>query len=144
MARHEALREPIAEESIAGLLTLAQRRLTRDLAARLAEEGTGVDQWRVMRALADGEGATMGKLAEHLLIAQPTLTRLMDGLVDAGLVYRRQSTPDRRRVVVYLSRRGRQKLETLDALVAAHERSLMHGDRREELSVLLNELTQAH
>ena len=37
------------------LLTLAQRRAARGLAAALAQDGFAVDQWRVLRALGDGE-----------------------------------------------------------------------------------------
>jgi DNA-binding MarR family transcriptional regulator len=106
------------------LLTLGQRRAVQGLAAALAEDGSTVDQWRVLRALADGEGHSMGELAESLVIAQPTLTRVTDSLADDGLVYRRQSRTDRRRVAVHLSRQGRARLARLDAVVAAHEQAL--------------------
>ncbi len=105
------------------VLTVAQRRLARGLARTLAEESCTVDEWRVMRRLRDGEGHLMGELAEVLLIPHPTLTRLVDGLVEGGLVYRRQSTGDRRKVAVHLSRRGHDRLQRLDALAEAHERA---------------------
>lgn len=106
------------------LLTVAQRLAARGLAAALAEDGCAVEQWRVLRALGDGEGHLMGELAATLLIAQPTLTRLVDGLADHALVYRQQSVVDRRRVAVHLSRQGRARLARLDAIVAAHQRAL--------------------
>ncbi len=106
------------------LLTVAQRLAARGLAVALAEDGSTVEQWRVLRALADGEGHLMGELAGALLIAQPTLTRLVDGLVDHALAYRQQSVVDRRRVAVHLSRQGRVRLVRLDAIVAAHQRAL--------------------
>jgi DNA-binding MarR family transcriptional regulator len=106
------------------LLTVAQRLAARGLAAALAQDGTAVEQWRVLRALGDGEGHLMGELAGTLLIAQPTLTRLVDGLVDHALVYRQRSVLDRRRVAVHLSRQGRVRLARLDAIVAAHQRAL--------------------
>lgn len=106
------------------LLTLAQRRAARGLAAALAQDGSAVEQWRVLRALADGEGHLMGELAATLLVAHPTLTRVVDGLADLALVYRQQSSTDRRRVSVHLSRQGRVRLERLDAIVEAHQRAL--------------------
>jgi len=106
------------------LLTVAQRLAARGLAAALAEDGSTVEQWRVLRALGDGEGHLMGELAGALLIAQPTLTRLVDGLVDHALVYRQQSVVDRRRVAVHLSRQGQARLARLDAIVAAHQQAL--------------------
>ena len=110
--------------SLVELLTVAQRRVARGLAQALAEEGCTLDQWRVMRALADGQGHLMGELAEALQIPQPTLTRLMDGLVDSSQVYRRQAGGDRRKVAVHLSRKGQARLVRLDALVQAHEAAL--------------------
>ncbi|GGQ91237.1 MarR family winged helix-turn-helix transcriptional regulator [Kitasatospora griseola] len=106
------------------LVALAHRRLTSGLAAALAEEDCTVDQWRVLRALADGEGRSMGELAQALLIPQASLSRLVDALADAGLVYRRQDDRDRRRITAHLSRQGRSRLSRLDALAAAHDRAV--------------------
>ncbi|MEV7770636.1 MarR family transcriptional regulator [Kitasatospora sp. NPDC086791] len=103
------------------LVTLAHRRLTGGLAAALAEEDCTVDQWRVLRALADDRGHPMGELAQALLIPQASLSRLVDSLADSGLVYRRQDDQDRRRITAHLSRQGRARLTRLDALAAAHD-----------------------
>ncbi|WP_237535655.1 MarR family transcriptional regulator [Streptomyces sp. SID3343] len=105
------------------LVTLAQRRLTRTLTVALSEEDCTFDQWLVMRTLADGgsSGKLMGELAHELLIPHASLTRIVDALADAGRLYRRQSSEDRRRIAVHLSRRGHERLERLNALAAAHE-----------------------
>ena len=113
-----------ATPSLVDLLTVLQRQAIRGLSAALAEDGASVDQWRVLRALADGENHTMGGLADALQIAPASLTRVMDGLADASLVYRRQPTADRRRVTVHLARQGRSRLDRLEALAAAHENAL--------------------
>ncbi|MFJ9692004.1 MarR family winged helix-turn-helix transcriptional regulator [Kitasatospora sp. NPDC101183] len=103
------------------LVALAHRRLTSGLAAALAEEDCTVDQWRVLRALADGEGHPMGELSQALLIPQASLSRLVDALADSGHVYRRQGDQDRRRITAHLSRQGRARLARLDALAAAQD-----------------------
>ncbi|MGW1176241.1 MarR family winged helix-turn-helix transcriptional regulator [Kitasatospora sp. NPDC002543] len=112
-----ALPEPLLVE----LVTLAHRRLSGGLAAALAEEDCTVDQWRLLRVLADGRGHAMGELAQALLIPQASLSRLVDSLADSGLVYRRQDDQDRRRITAHLSRQGRTRLTRLDALAAAHD-----------------------
>lgn len=112
------------EPSLVEALTVAQRQVARALGTVLAEEGFSVDQWRVLRTLGDGLGHLMGELAERLQMPHPSLTRMMDGLVDSSLVYRRQAPDDRRRVSVHLSRQGRAKLDRLSALVAAQEDAL--------------------
>jgi DNA-binding MarR family transcriptional regulator len=106
------------------LLTVLQRTAARTLAEALAEDGCTVDQWRVLRSLADGRGHAMGELAADLVMPQASLTRLVDGLADLGLVYRRQGEDDRRRIELRLSRQGRARLTRLDAVVVAHEERL--------------------
>jgi DNA-binding MarR family transcriptional regulator len=113
-----------AESSLVAQLTLAQRWATRGLARALAEDDCTVDQWLVLRALADGQGHPMGELAGTLRIAQPTLTRVVDALSDRALVYRRQDPGDGRRVDVHLSRQGGVRLVRLEAVVRAHEATL--------------------
>lgn len=112
--------------SLVELLTVLQRTAARTLAEALAEDGCTVDQWRVLRGLADGVGHPMGELAADLVVPQASLTRLVDGLASLGLVYRRQGQDDRRRVELHLSRQGRARLARLDAVVSAHEERLRH------------------
>ncbi|MFJ6379520.1 MarR family winged helix-turn-helix transcriptional regulator [Kitasatospora sp. NPDC092039] len=116
-----ATRPAVPEPLLVELVTLAQRRLSGGLAAALAEEGCTVDQWRLLRALADGRGHPMGELAQALLIPQASLSRLVDSLADSGWAYRRQDDQDRRRITAHLSRQGRARLTRLDALAAAHD-----------------------
>lgn len=52
--------------------------------------------------------ATMNELATEMRLHGTTLTRMVDSLVEKGLVARRQDTGDRRVVRVSLSRRGRE------------------------------------
>jgi DNA-binding MarR family transcriptional regulator len=125
------------------LLTRTQRALARDLGAALEEEGATVEQWRVLRALADADDVSMGELAAIVEIPHPTLTRLVDALVDSAYLYRSHSARDRRRVSVHVSDLGRDKLKRLDALAEAHERTLIatHGRQTvQDLSALLSRL----
>lgn len=131
-----------ATPSLVETLVLAQRRAVRGLAARLADDGCTLDQWRVLRALDDDEGHVMGELADALQIAQPTLTRVVDGLVDSAWVYRRPSLGDRRRVAVHLSRQGRVRLGRLDAIVRAHEDALRASPDWADVQSLISGLSR--
>jgi DNA-binding MarR family transcriptional regulator len=131
-----------ATPSLVETLVLAQRRAVRGLAARLADDGCTLDQWRVLRALDDDEGHLMGELADSLQIAQPTLTRVVDGLVDSAWVYRRPSLEDRRRVAVHLSRQGRVRLGRLDAIVRAHEDALRASPDWADVQSLISGLSR--
>ncbi|UVS78570.1 MarR family winged helix-turn-helix transcriptional regulator [Actinokineospora sp. UTMC 2448] len=140
MAGHRASR--LVGGDLVDLLTRAQRALVRDLGTVLEEEGFTVDQWRVLRALAAQE-RSMGELAAAVEIPHPTLTRMVDALVDSALLYRSQSEEDRRRVSVHVSALGRAKLDRLESLTAAHERTLaarVGTDTVTQLTHLLRDL----
>ncbi len=57
------------------------------------------------------EGASISDVAEHLEIALPSVSRLIDGLVVRGLVRRQPHATDRRRVALALTATGRGALD---------------------------------
>ncbi|MFI0411129.1 MarR family winged helix-turn-helix transcriptional regulator [Actinomadura sp. 3N508] len=132
-----------ANTELVDLLTRTQRALARDLGAFLDEENTSVEQWRVLRALADADDISMGELAVIVEIPHPTLTRIVDSLADAAYLYRSQSPRDRRRVSVHVSDRGRTKLARLESLARTHEQTLTTKYGQEtirDLTILLTRL----
>ena len=117
----------LVEARLVDALTTAQRVLWRDLSERFADEGVTVEQWRVLRALALADGASMTELADVVQVPAPTLTRLVDALVDQAWAYRRPSGSDRRRIEAHLSDSGRDVLGRLEAIADAHERAVREG-----------------
>ncbi|MDF5754261.1 MarR family transcriptional regulator [Spongiactinospora sp. TRM90649] len=106
---------------LARLLTLAERRVVARITSALASAGGSVEEWRVTSLLADGEGHPMSEIAEHVLLAPPTLTKIVDRMVSDNLVYRRVDETDRRRVLVFLSERGVQAHRRLSEAVAGEQ-----------------------
>lgn len=102
---------------LAHLLTQANRQVSRQLSA----SGVPVDQWRLLVALDENSGATMGELAEGLALNHPTLTKIVDRMVDEALMYRLPDPHDRRKVRMFLSDKGRVLLGQHNARVHAHE-----------------------
>jgi DNA-binding MarR family transcriptional regulator len=133
-------------DDLVELLTVTQRRLARGLAAVLAEDDATLDGYRLLRALGGSGGRSMGELATGLHLPAPTLTRLVDGAVDAALAYRLPDPDDGRKVVVQLSERGRARLTRLEALVRAHDSALatqLGSDRVSSLARALADLAAA-
>lgn len=99
------------------LLVQVERQVSRRMEAVLTDDGLTVDQWRVLDLLADGAGRTMSAIAAAVAVPGPTLTKVVDRLVDAAAVYRLADVRDRRRVLVFLSDDGRATHERLGPLV---------------------------
>lgn len=113
--------------SLVRVLGSLERQLTHHLEPALAIEGLGIDQWRVLDLLADGHGMPMSRIAYQLLVPKPTLTKIVDRLVDASLVYRRVDDRDRRRVLVLLADRGQLVHRRMSPQARRIEREFLAG-----------------
>ena len=133
---------PITEH-LAYLLAQANREINRQLEARLAKEGVPVEQWRILKVLSDGNGRSMGELAEAVLLNHPTLTKIIDRMVSDGLLYRLQDPHDRRKVLMFCSDRGRALCQRLNSLAMSQEAHIVenYGNKStRELKRLLESL----
>ncbi len=95
----------------------------------LAPHGLGRTQYNVLRILrgAGAAGLCRNEIRDRLLSRMPDVTRLLDRMEEAGLLARERSATDRRQVETRLTRRGRDLVDRLDAIVEAeHQRLLGH------------------
>jgi DNA-binding MarR family transcriptional regulator len=111
----------LAQARFTDLLSHAEQRLARRIERVLKPASLTLEQWRVLSLLTDGDGHAMSEIAAHALVPPPTLTKLVDKLVDRALVYRRVDDADRRRILVFLSTRGRTLHRQLDVAVRLEE-----------------------
>jgi DNA-binding MarR family transcriptional regulator len=125
------------------LLGQMERRVSRQLEATLAHEKLTVDQWRVLDLLAEGPGRTMSQIANATGVPGPTLTKIVDKLIDAAAVYRLVDPRDRRRVLAFISDDGRLLHDRLSPDVAVAEAAalIVLGDDASRLVELLARLS---
>jgi len=107
------------------------RLYARCLQPRIAREGVSIGMWFVLRMLWDEDGMTQRELGDRVGINGPTVVAALNSMERAGLVKRVQNTADRRKINVFLTKRGRdlkRKLwpmaaEVLDLSMAGLSRS---------------------
>jgi DNA-binding MarR family transcriptional regulator len=102
-------------------------------------------QYNVLRILrgAGHDGLCREDIRERLVAQVPDVTRLLDRLVQAGLVERARDKKDRRLVNTRITHAGLDLLKKLDAPVnAAHEKQLGHLTKT-ELRTLIELLAKA-
>jgi len=99
--------------SVVELLDRADRAVEAALTPITAREGLSREGWRVLLLLSGGGGRSMGEIAEHAAVPNPTATRVVDRLVAHSLAFRRNDPNDRRRVLVHLAPNGREVVERI-------------------------------
>jgi len=83
---------------------------------RAKQRGTTRAQWVVLFRLRAQEGLSQVDLADVLELQPISLVRLLDRLVEQGLVERRPDPNDRRANRLYLSAAGRKFVDELDSV----------------------------
>jgi DNA-binding MarR family transcriptional regulator len=100
-------------------------------------EGLSPEQWFIVQRLAQRSPRRQAELSEPVLGDAPNITRLIDALVDRGLVARLPDPDDRRSWLVSLTQSGRQLVTRTRRPVVAARLELFDGLAEEELSALL-------
>ena len=77
--------------------------------------GLSLPQFRVLTFLDRHAGASLSDVAEHIGVTLPSMSKMVDGLVEQKLVTRKFDAADRRRATLALTRRGRTVLSTARA-----------------------------
>ena len=94
----------------------SSRLLRNYIDQRAKRRGTTRAQWIVLFRLRQQEGLSQVDLAEVLELQPISLVRLLDRLVDHGLLERRSDPKDRRANRLFLTASGRQLVDDLDSL----------------------------
>ncbi|WP_240930391.1 MarR family winged helix-turn-helix transcriptional regulator [Isoptericola sp. BMS4] len=130
-AAHDGGRDPLGWP-LAALL----REWSARVAATCAELPHGPRGYEVLAAVTRDTPPTQAALASRLGIDRTVMTYLLDELVGAGLVERRQDPADRRARRIVPTGLGREVLAGLDARVARAEDELLSGlDERERATL---------
>lgn len=131
-------------ESVSEVFFRIGRWWTESLSQGLLDsEVSTIEGWRVLGALRGGEGFTMSEMSTAMAIPPPTLTRIVDKLVDGGFVLRRVDATDRRRVLIYLSARGKSKVRRLARQEAAMKATLAEEFGEDSAVHLIRTLARA-
>ncbi len=95
-----------------------------------------VIQFRTLVYLKLSPGADLSSLAEYLGLTLPTVSQMIDGLVEKGVVTRQDSTTDRRRVALALTAQGVSLLERSLSGTRAHLVEILSRLKPEEVAAI--------
>jgi MarR family transcriptional regulator for hemolysin len=109
---------------------------------RAKSRGTTRAQWIVLFRLRQQEGLSQVDLADVLELQPISLVRLLDRLVEQGLLERRHDPRDRRANRLFLTAAGRQLVDDLDDLRDAVSTDVLQDITIEALETTLGALRQ--
>lgn len=102
-----ATKTTAADLDLASVLRLSVMRLGRRLRAQRSDETLSLTQLAALATLVHHGGMTPTALAEHEHVQPPSMTRVIAGLEERGLVERLDHSSDRRQFVIEITAAGR-------------------------------------
>jgi DNA-binding MarR family transcriptional regulator len=123
-------------------LVESSRLLRNYIDHRAKERGTTRAQWIVLFRLRENEGLSQVDLADVLELQPISLVRLLDRLVEHGLLERRHDPKDRRANRLFLTAKGRKLVDDLDSLRDAIAVDVLHDLPDDALQITLDTLRE--
>lgn len=123
-------------------LVESSRLLRNYIDHRAKSRGTTRAQWIVLFRLRQQEGLSQVDLADVLELQPISLVRLLDRLVEHGLLERRHDPKDRRANRLFLTASGRQLVDDLDSLRDAIATDVLHDLPDEAIKTSLSTLRE--
>lgn len=112
--------QPQSANSLSGYQIELTSKLMRQRfkrALRNAAVGVTIDQWVLLNQLAKQDGISQLELATAVHKDPPTVTRIIDILVEGNYIRRGADTNDRRKFLIHLSPKGKSTVAKIIPLV---------------------------
>jgi len=138
--------DAVPDDRFAHLVKDATRALVRALQRRLARFGVPFGHWAFLRILWESDGLTQRELSREAGVMEPTTFGALKAMESRGYISRRRLAGNRRKIHIFLTRKGRALQNKLVPLAEEVNRIAVHGvparevaaTRRTLLAVLEN------
>jgi DNA-binding MarR family transcriptional regulator len=107
--------------------------------------GVTVAEWVVLRALFDSEGVNPSHLAQTIGLTRGAVSKLIDRLVEKGLLTCTSEKSDRRFQIIRLTPKGRKRVPQLAALADQNDREFfghLAPNQRDLITNMLKNIVQ--
>lgn len=135
------------DEHLGYLLGQANHALYKGFDTHVRAAGLSSIEWRVLATLHDGEPLTISQLAHEVLAKQPTVTKLVQRMVEHGWVVLQADAADQRRTLVAATPTGKRLARPLVEQAKQHEMRVLRSlgvAEKAALRKLLEKLARRH
>jgi DNA-binding MarR family transcriptional regulator len=120
-------RDAVPDDRFAHLVKDATRALIRALQRRLARFGVPFGHWAFLRILWESDGLTQRELSREAGVMEPTTFGALKAMESRGYIARRRLAGNRRKIHIFLTRKGRALQDKLVPLAEEVNRIAVHG-----------------
>lgn len=99
-----------------------------------------VPQFRALAYIKNNDGASLSHLAGYIGLTLPSMSKLIDGLVNRGLVSRDAHREDRRKVCLHLTALGKSELESAYAHTQTFMAEKLSRLAKDELTAIVSSM----
>ena len=126
------------KESFGYLVTLASRKLLRNIETGLKPFNLTANQWAPLLALANERCNTVAGCARETGIDNGAMTRMLDRLEVKGFVSRKRSNNDRRVVNIALTSQGKKIAKDIPPVISEVLNQQLRGFSEQEFNLIKN------
>ncbi|MPM86496.1 hypothetical protein SDC9_133585 [bioreactor metagenome] len=126
----------LKHRNLPSLLLQARESIMGHTRPHLRQHGLSDQQWRVLRALGDGQRLETGQVAKDAFLLGPSLTGVLTRMERDGLIKRSKDPADQRRTVVSATSQGMELVGRLSLDIAQHYAELEDVYGRAKLQTL--------
>jgi DNA-binding MarR family transcriptional regulator len=123
-------RDAVPDDRFAHLVKDTTRALVRALQRRLAPFDVPFGHWAFLRILWESDGLTQRELSREAGVMEPTTFGALKAMEMRGYIARRQLAGNRRKIHIFLTRKGRALKNKLVPLAEEVNRIAVRGVRR--------------
>ncbi len=115
----------------------AREALMTHFRPELNEVGLTEQQWRIIRTLGQHEELDSTTLSEKACILKPSLTGIINRMLDTGLIVRRRSETDQRFSFISLSQEGQKIFDNMSVRMEQRYQQIQQSLGTEKMTQLL-------
>jgi MarR family transcriptional regulator, organic hydroperoxide resistance regulator len=139
-SRRQDVKELPFDQSVGYQVRMVQKAFVAELQARVEPFGVSAGMWFFLRILWHEDGLTQRELSNRIGLTEPTAVTTVANMESAGLITRIRNETDRRRINVFLTKRGRALREKMLPIAYEVNAKALDGLSASEIQLLLNML----
>ncbi len=116
---------PVLPDNIGFHIRIVQMRIFREFYRMFESSGVSPGMHTVLAIIRDNPGIRQRSLAETLMVREPNMTRMIQGLHGSELISRQVDRTDRRAFHLYLTDKGEALMASLAQRIDALEERLL-------------------